>query len=241
MQKRKISIDFDLWQYELLRQYVSENDSTNSSVINDLLKVHFGLRDSVKESIVNFCIEKIDSLYLEMEKTTGYHRVEIQLDIQQYSLILKVLKGDSRFSDFAKGQFRKIRLKEGYVKVAPYWIILDAPQKALESKYVGVVEVKNGEKFDAPHFVFFSDVKYAEDYTDEMREEILKECVKKMPRFQDIIDRQVELKTDDTGRWINREEHMSGPIIGFFSILEKNDPLLEENYSPPFGCLIVRD
>ena len=82
---------------------------------------------------------------------------------------------------------KKIKLKEGYVKVSPYWIILDDFKKALDSKYVGVIEVKNGEKFDAPHFVFFSDVKYAEDYSDEMREEVLKQCVKKMPRFQEVV------------------------------------------------------
>lgn len=241
MEKRKASIDFDLWQYELLRECVKKNNSTNSKVISDLLKVHFGLNDTVKDSIVGLCIEKIESLSIEKEATVGYERMVIELDIQQYSSILKVLKGDSRFSDFAKGELKKIKLKEGYVKVSPYWIILDDFKKALDSKYVGVIEVKNGEKFDAPHFVFFSDVKYAEDYSDEMREEVLKQCVKKMPRFQEVIDQQVELRYDDSGRVINMEEHMSAPIIGFFSVLEKNDPLLEENYIPPFGCVIVRD
>ena len=148
--------------------------------------------------------------------------------------------GLTNFSELAESVFRKIKLKDGYVKVPQYWIILGDPQKAMESRYAGVVEVKNGHRFDAPHFVFFSNIKYAEDYPDEMKNEILEQCVKEVPRFQEIIERCEYLKKYASNRQ-DDEGYMKGPEIGFFNIFEENDPSLREDYIPPYACMIVRD
>lgn len=140
--------------------------------------------------------------------------------------------------------YKHIQLKNGTLKYPADWILLpDAIVAPEVSSFAGVVECRNWEIYKIPHFVFFSNHRYAKDYTDDEITNIKKSCVAHWPEFAAVLTQQVEPPLTDpvySHKWKQKlEEHLASPYIGYFSILSDDDPLATDNCDP-FGCLIKR-
>ncbi len=106
-------------------------------------------------------------------------------------------------------------LKEGYVTYPSTMTVLKT-KDPIECMYAGCVEVNNGEKY----FIFFSDKKYKADYDVDDINEIYDACIKEYPEMKRILN--------------------EGQPVEIFSIYEKNDPTLPNDFEFPFGTVIVR-
>ena len=70
---------------------------------------------------------------------------------------------------------KTILLKNGYVQYPDEWVAVKN-MDPIQCDYCGVVEVRNGNKYKCPHFVFFLD-KPILKITDEDRNHILKKML----------------------------------------------------------------
>lgn len=132
-------------------------------------------------------------------------------------------------------QMMKIKIRDGHVIVPKGWVIL-AGLDPKECDHVGVVEVRNGARYNTPHFVFFS-TRPLEDFQDEDYERVNEECIKAFPDFEKILGAQVEPKIDKDNNILNREEFLDAPNVGYFPILDSGlDP---DRY--PSGAMVIRD
>lgn len=122
---------------------------------------------------------------------------------------------------------KKILLKHGYVQYPDEWVAVKNMDPA-ECDYCGVVEVRNGNKYKCPKFIFFLDHPVV-DLTEADEDKINKAIIDKFPDFEDIIDDHVEEKYDENHKLLNLKEWDEAPTIGHFTILEKGMPSLITN------------
>lgn len=119
---------------------------------------------------------------------------------------------------------QKTFLKNGCVKYPDNWVAVKNMEPA-ECDYCGVVQVRNGYKYNCPTFVFFLDHPVV-DLTEDDEDKINKAIIDRFPEFKNIISDHVEEKLDENYRLLNLKEWDEAPTIGHFSIVEKGKPAL---------------
>ena len=119
---------------------------------------------------------------------------------------------------------KTIFMKNGCVKYPDNWVAVKNMEPA-ECDYCGVVEVRNGHKYNCPKFIFFLDHPVV-NLTEEDEYKINKAIIDRCPDFQDIIDDHVKEEYDENYHLLNPKEWDEAPTIGHFSIEEKGKPAL---------------
>lgn len=151
-------------------------------------------------------------------------------------------KYQKKVEEYAKQteQMVKYDIADGYVTVPANWIVAN-PRDALNCRYVGVVEVKNGHLFNkpygAPHILFFSKIPINQ-ISETDRNRLFARCISCWPDFIRVLDMQIEPEYDSSGRMTNSDKWSEAPKADIFPILEST----EYYYSakPPFGATIIR-
>ena len=138
-----------------------------------------------------------------------------------------------------------ISLAVGYALIPdrPDWITLNNP--TIDSKYVGVVEVRNprdGSKdYQAKHYVVFSNDSI---YSINSFNEILDKICSIDPDFRKIRNDVIEPKYNDPhnhciATMANMEAWLASPQIGLFLL----EAVTASEYNPsayPYGCALIR-
>lgn len=129
---------------------------------------------------------------------------------------------------------RRIDLLNGDYAVLPSsWILIEPEECAVSCSQVGIIEIRGGAKYDAPHFVFF----HNGDYNQKDK---LQRAAKLWPRMTDVMRDEVKLITDDEGHYLNMDEHLAAPIICYFNLLDASYYQSME-LEPPYGAMIYRN
>ncbi len=237
LEQYKFSLDIGGDNKKALDILTDNLGSKYGPVINLLIKTFCRMPETVKQSLLEFCIFKAEQLEVQKQNTDKYWTYRQESEKQSYLQIAKIIN-DGIEIKVLEGNMKRIELKDGHLVCPADWFILN-PEQAHESLYAGVVECRNWEKFGIPHFVFFSNRKYGSDYDDEFVEYINEMCVKSWPQFQEVvIEKQVNLIADPEkrGSYLNAKEHLESPFIGHFHISEEG-----EDEDPPFGAIIIRN
>ena len=111
-----------------------------------------------------------------------------------------------------------------------YWKQRNARSLAAQ---VGIIEIRGGAKYDAPHFAFFHNGEYSQ-------KDKLQRATKLWPRMTDVMRDEVKLVTDDEGHYLNMDEHLAAPIICYFNLLDASYYQSME-LEPPYGAMIYRN
>ena len=119
---------------------------------------------------------------------------------------------------------KTIFMKNGCLKYPDSWVAVKNMDPE-ECDYCGVVEVRNGYKYNCPKFIFFLDHPVI-DLTEEDEDKINKAIIDVFPDFQYIIEDHVQEKLDENYRLLNLKEWDEAPTIGHFTIVEKGQPAL---------------
>lgn len=122
------------------------------------------------------------------------------------------------------------------ISVPRGWLVAN-PEDAPTSKYAGVIEVKNGERYNAPHILFYSSTPVDSAFTDEQRAKVLVAATSVWPRLSEVQGDEVELEYGPDGGVLNMQEYTTAPKIGMFQIYDKGRYPLGK---PPYGACITR-
>lgn len=133
--------------------------------------------------------------------------------------------------DYVKpNPMRKIRMR-GRSLVIPEsrdWVVVN-PDSAPYSTVATIVEVRNGAKYNMPHFVYFEN---GEMTTREIDRAILTV----FPDYQIVLDNKVDIQVDSRGEYINLDEWANAPTPGYFPAQTNNSTT-----GNPYGVVIIMD
>lgn len=203
---------------------------------NMLVKTICRMAPKIRESFIDFCIAKCDEINNQIVGAGENEAKILNAEKNQYLEIAQLLNDGIPVSyDNTDPCLRKIPVKNGLLVIPKEWILLNQ-EDAENCLYAVVVECRNAAKYKIPHFVYFSLRKYdvsMSDYINEL-------CCEKWPGFHDVIKAQVTLIPDPEhkGEYLNAQEHLASPVIGYFDILATDDELFDDD--PPYGAVIVR-
>ena len=138
---------------------------------------------------------------------------------------------------------RKIRLANNRLIVFPTdWVLLNE-QDALNSTEGYVVECRNHDQYNIPHFLYLSDDTAMNDgdYTKEFKSKLYESILRVYPDFQIVLNNQIELIITN-GKIMNGSEYEKSPTIGIFKIVDsvqlKKIHEFDKKYEPPFGAVV---
>lgn len=127
---------------------------------------------------------------------------------------------------------KRIDMRKGaYVVVPCDWVVANE-SSARSCDYAFAVEVRNGEKYDAPHFLVLS-----EKETCSL-DEAVESVEKTWPAIRDVVNAQVGAIRDESGSLLNAEEWMEAPSVGVFPIRDSNSFFWDDE--PPYGAMVFR-
>ena len=241
---KKLSIDLSDENRRRLEQIKEKTHTPYGGTINTLISTFCGLPDDMRSDLSDFCTAKLQMLCDQMDRAGGFELVEISATAKKYMDIL------SFFNDSApvnldtirrKPRMETISIKDGVVVYPEDWIVVN-PDAASKCRYAGVVECRNSDGSQIPHFLFFSDKKYAREYTDQEIAHINRICAHTSQIFAYMQERQVKPVPDPNqpGKYLNEKEYLDSPKIGHFHLYEQGDPTYPSDYDPPYGAKIIR-
>lgn len=109
---------------------------------------------------------------------------------------------------------------------APGWVLVNE-EDAARSTDATIVEIKNGARFRAPHFVYFDDGESEPEAIDAA-------ILAAYPRYKDILAARVEPMRDADGNCLNLEQVKQAPAPGYFPALP-HDPV----GGNPYGVVVI--
>lgn len=251
MAANKLTIDLSDCNKEILEKIKTERRMPYGNTINSLIDAFCEIPESVKKELLTFIKTRIKALYKEMDVAEDFLFRDLAMQSEAYIEIATFLNDGRRISIESiesEPTLTKYPVRNGILICPDDWIVLN-PEQADVMMYAGVVECRNSENFGKenfgekiPHFVFFSNKKYAKEYDNYYTDHINKLCVQMWPNFQKVIESQVEPIDDPErpGYQLNAEEWMKAPTIGHFSVYEHGDPIYGTKYEPPAGARIIR-
>ena len=252
---KRTSFDLSNENAEKLKEFSEAMGSNYSNVMNYLLRVVVGASPEIKRELAGFCNNKIKDISEKAEGMSAFEKqdaLEIQRMYQELAYFFSV---GLTALETRKESMKKVYLKEGYLLIpnSPDWIILDNISRPEDCMYAGVVETREpldgSKKYHAKHFVFFSNIKYGRDYTNDFKDKIYSACCDKDPSFKQILNNVVipdyNGQKEVVSNMVNIDAYKAAPCPGLYHIVEYGDPLywnkLHPDYEPPYGCEIIRN
>lgn len=244
--RKKVSIDFFEPFYRLMTTVAQNQRISNSAVINTLIDIFLQLPPHVAHNIGTFCRNEYYSEKIAAASLTGLAQQDKLLDAEYYRRVSEYFGADEATPE---SKMRRIYLADGYAIFPADWIVLpDIIAPPEQCMYAGVVECRNAEKYQIPHFVFFSNYRCGADYPDDFVDAVYAKCAAVYPDFRRYYNMQQPLpdpdRTDDEGQKLMRA-WMEAPEFGVFHFVEKGAfPYWNQycpDYDPPYGAMIVRD
>lgn len=193
-----------------------------------LLKACMDERHRSEQALARKHIDSTEGFSYDAEKKTVdcYLRLEGLLNRYADSSMLRGLINPRR----------RVELADGASVVFPDvddWIEVN-PSEAGASSIVYVVEIKNGKKYSAPHFVYYSRA----DAEPVDRAVMINEIAGIWPEIRKVQDEEIAPVYDKTGFMVNYREMLDAPMIGVFEIGDA------ASFAPgdavPYGAMVYR-
>jgi hypothetical protein len=238
---KKYSMDLSEENKEIIGK-ISDNMNMNTGpFINFLIKTICLMPDEIRKKYIGYSISMCQ-LNDEISEVASDCELKALEDENKYYLqIAQIINGGEKvYYSKDDNKMNKYKMKDGYLKIPKDWIVLN-PESEGKYRFAGVVECRNHQKYGVPHFVFFTDVRYARDYDEDFTQKVYKKCEEKWGKFNEIRKKEVELKPDPINSfgYSNMREYLEAPLIGLFSILRDDDELFDGK--PPYGAMIVSE
>lgn len=146
----------------------------------------------------------------------------------------EMLRAAKRRAESRLGEFP---IADGDAVIAPNdWLVAN-PEAAESAHFAGVIEIKNGELYGAPHFIIFTEDEPVQELGDEVKAELVARATAIWPRMKDVRADAVELKYASNGGVLNQAEFDAAPRIGVFPLYDEGS---HPAGNPPFGAVVRR-
>lgn len=250
----KLTIDLNYHNKLKLDEIKQSTNMPLGSIINTLINTFANIPDRIKSELLLDIKSRILNIEKEINKldssSEDFYKNTLSNNRDAYYRIGKFLNDGENITieESEKQEHKKYPIKNGVLSCPKDWIVLNL-EEAHNMEYAGVIECRNSKSFGMkhfnkaiPHFVFFSNIKYATDYNKNYINHINNLCREKWSDFDVVINSQVAPIYDPTNpcKILNEYEYLNAPTIGYFSIYEQGDPTYSSNYEPPAGARIIR-
>lgn len=232
-EKKKLSIDFEMENYNLMVEFGNRYRMSNSQIINYFIEHFLKLSIESKKEYAKNTAKQIESLKKIYSDCQEFESTKIA---QQISLLedLQLFFTDGKgYRENEVEKMKRIEMLESYIIFPQDWIIImnKEPQNC---KYAGVVEIRNSSAYHMPHLLFFSEIPIYQLSAIE-EEMILSTCEIFYPDFKKIRSMQVKPVYDENKVMLNMDLWNKAPIIGLFPI-----NVYGKDSTFPCGAMIVR-
>lgn len=213
--------------------------------VNTLIATFGLLPDVIESELIRFIRGRLQMLSAQAEHAGQYEKEKIADITEKYRQIAVYLNhGVALPSENIKNEpvMREVPIKNGFLRCPKDYVIVNEAEASTMS-YACVVECRNAVNYGIPHYLVYCDRKYGSDYDESYETMLLQKILAKAPDFQRIIDLQVKpIESLETpGVFLNAEEFLKSPEIGFFHVYERGDSKYPLDYKPPYGVEIVRN
>ena len=214
-------------------------------MINKIIETFCRMPKPVKKVFETTCISEYKRIIKELALTNDdFHKKASEEEKYLYNEILKLLN-NGKYEIIEEVEenntMKKIEIADGYLIIPSDWIVVN-PEHAKSCRYAAVLECRNSERYKVPHFIYFNNYKYANQYTESFEKDFYKLCEEKWDRFSDIEklsnDNQLISDPNNEGHYLNLDEYLQSPTIGIFSIEEQSEDSTDDY---PFNAMIVRN
>lgn len=240
----KFSLDVSGDNKEVLDELTTNYMLKYGPMINKIIGTFCRMPKGIRKVIEKTCLSEYNRLTEELAHIEEeFHRKPLEQERESYLEILRLINGGIyEIADETEEEtsMKKIKLADGYLIIPADWIVVN-PEQAENCRYAAVLECRNSTKYGVPHFIYFNNYQYGNQFTDTMEENFYSLCRKAWPKFAEIEElsnkNQLVPDPENKGQYLNAEAHLAAPIIGLFSIEEQGDRISGE---PPYGAMIVR-
>lgn len=243
LKNHKISFNPSNDNYFILQDARNRTALPLTTILNNYIDFTTSLDPSIKNPLIEYIDQEIDS-----RKKLQSHESQLMaqnLEIQITQLIgLKNLLINYSIVKETK-HLKRINLKEGYLQYPGDWILVN-PDDAYKYMRAYVVECRNSEKYNIPHFIYFDDLRERDKEFYNIVENAIVEIY---PDFQKIIDSQIsaEYKDGEAKTYYNitnKEAYFSAPAVGIFLVETlpeiREMRLRDPKYVPPANIQIIK-
>lgn len=216
---------------------------TPGEVIDYVVGATLDVSDETARELARFCEQKGGEARKKLDSLGNWgagkmQESEARRTADGYEKLANLF---SRLSPCADGTvtrepMRRVDLEDGAYVVFPDaddWVVLNE-DRAFESSHVLVVEIKNGYKYSAPHFVFFA----SRPNSEIDRDTVLGEVASVWPMLSKVRKAVVEPAYDRDGRMLNEKEFNEAPSIGIFEIRDSTS--FNSIKDAPYGAVVYR-
>lgn len=231
-EKKKLSIDFELSNYNVMGAFAKKHKMGNSSVINYLVEHFLQLAPDIKRKLAKAVYEALEEYKAKYAECEPYEEKEIEKQIGILRDLEMFFTNGKGYSEEEK--MKKVVIDGGYAIFPSDWVCIDE-ENAHNCKYVGVIEIQNGKEYNVPHFVFFSEFPI-NDIRGSLEDDLYLKIELKYPKFKNVRAMQVEPLYDEDNNLLNGELWRKAPTIGTFTM-----PTYGVHNSFPAGAMIVRN
>ena len=212
-----------------------------SATIEPAMIIDFVLRNwtAVENSTHTFrTLSKLFAASTEWEDT-AYDRVRFQNACEavmaRWTRDEQVSSGRSVTGDMPP-QLERYPIASGEYVLAPSeWVVLN-PKVAPYADHAGYIEVKHGERYGAPRFLFFAE-RSLDGMADAEKETLLQLASDAWGGMELVKGDLVELAYSADGGVANKAEYSAAPRIGWFSIFDRGE---HPGGRPRYGAEIIR-
>lgn len=233
--KYRLSIVLDDDTKDLLDKVSDRYGAKYSKMIPKLLHEICDMTPSVKSSVLDFLVKKIEQNKEILRVCNKEEKETLLKDQEEYLNIYQLITQGIAFPEDDSIDMTYVQIKnQSLVRYPKEWIVLN-PEEALECRYAGVVTLRGVadtvEKQYA-HILFFSE--QDDEYTEDEYKKILSRCCGISRKIDDIIRGQCFLnfkhKREDDLLFVSK--------ISISPLPEKKGKLAEGNYL--YGACILR-
>lgn len=250
---RKRIVDMGTYKFSL---NISGENKATVDIATDNLGIKYGpfinllirsicrMPESMKNAFINFCMDQCKKLNDQILHAGAFDKKALEEEKARYLEIARLINGGVKLNleqeVDSDPTMQKLALKDGVLIIPKDWIVLN-PEDAKNCLYAGVVECRNSAKYGIPHFCFFTNKQYGNEYDQALQDYINKLCCEKWPKFEKIMQQEVKPIPDseNKGQYLNSKEYLASPAIGHFHILATDDKLYDND--PPYGAVIIRN
>lgn len=223
---------------EELRLKNPKSVRSTGEAIDYLCNLLTGLRPRVAKALDETCLREAQRISNEMKALPVDGSEEMafsQLEVyrEQFQRLHDHFSLYYEKEEKPQGMKRVNLLGGDYAVFPSSWILIEPEECAASCSQVGIIEVRGGAKYNAPHFVFFHNGDYDE-------KDKLKRATKFWPSMNDVIRDEVKLAVDDDGRYLNMDEHLAAPMVCYFNLVDASYYQSME-LDPPYGAVIYRN
>lgn len=216
---------------------------TPGEAIDYLTGVSLDISEQAAAELARFCESKREESELALADCERGGAEEMQLDsakrtVDSYSRLedhFRRFISEDELSEY-DNPMRRVDLADGSYVVLPDedgWVSINEDD-ARYSAYVYVVEIKNGAKYSAPHFVFYS----SDAKKSLSRDAVLHEVGRIWPDIKRVQEDWVKPIYDNEGRMINYKEVDKAPCIGVFEVRDSTS--FGPTDKAPYGAMVFR-